>query len=57
LISNPQSPSIDLSNPLLDPAPRLRRRFTFRRSLRHSVHNKGGDTDDGTRSVLSFPFF
>jgi len=63
LISNPlspssiQRPSIDLSNSSLDPAPRLRRRFTFRRSLRHSVHNKGGDIDDGTRSVLSFPFF
>ena len=62
LISNPQSPSslqqqsIDSSNPSLDPVPRLRRRFTFRRSLRHSVHNKGGDIEDGTRSVLSFPF-
>ncbi|CAF0899379.1 unnamed protein product, partial [Adineta ricciae] len=61
LISNPQSPPhqqqaqqqqqqqqiTDASNPSLEPAPRLRRRFTFRRSLRHSVHNKGGETDDG----------
>ena len=55
MASNSQSPSyqqhqtsIDSSN---DSAPRLRRRFTFRRSLRHSVHNKGGDVDDGIRSV------
>lgn len=31
--------------------PRLRRRFTFRRSLRCSSQNKGGDNDEGTRSV------
>ncbi|CAF2816287.1 unnamed protein product [Rotaria sp. Silwood2] len=57
LLSNPQSPpshhhqqqqqSTDSSNPSIDPPTRLRRRFTFRRSLRHSVHNKGGDIDDG----------
>ncbi|CAF0822980.1 unnamed protein product [Rotaria sp. Silwood1] len=58
LLSNPQSPpshhqhhqqqqSTDSSNPSIDPPTRLRRRFTFRRSLRHSIHNKGGDTDDG----------
>jgi hypothetical protein len=34
---------------------RLRRRFTFRRSLRQSVQNKGGDNDDGTRSVFLSP--
>ncbi|CAF0782279.1 unnamed protein product [Adineta steineri] len=39
--------STDSSNPSLEPAPRLRRRFTFRRSLRHSVHSKGGEIDDG----------
>ncbi len=61
-LSSPQSPtsqqqqSIDSSNPSLDPPPRLRRRFTFRRSLRHSTHNNGGDIDDGIRSVLSFSF-
>ncbi|CAF1043375.1 unnamed protein product [Rotaria sordida] len=37
----------DLSNPSSDPQPRLRRRFTFRRSLRQSVYNKGRDIDDG----------
>jgi hypothetical protein len=31
---------------------RLRRRFTFRRSLRQSMSNKGGDNDDGIRSVF-----
>ena len=60
LVSNPQSPSYqpsqspDSSNALIDPPPRLRRRFTFRRSLRHSVHSKGGDAaaaDEGIRSV------
>jgi len=71
LLSNPQSPtnhqhqhqhqqqqqqSTDYSNPSIDPPPRLRRRFTFRRSFRHSVHNKGGDVDDGIRSVLSLSF-
>jgi hypothetical protein len=61
-ISNSQSPpnqqqqSLDSSNPSQDAPPRLRRRLTFRRSLRHSVHNKGGDIDDGIRSVLCFPF-
>ncbi|CAF0948182.1 unnamed protein product [Rotaria sordida] len=39
----------DLSNPSSDPQPRLRRRFTFRRSLRQSVYNKGRDIDDGIR--------
>ncbi|CAF3692444.1 unnamed protein product [Rotaria sordida] len=37
----------ELSNPSSDPQPRLRRRFTFRRSLRQSVYNKGRDIDDG----------
>ncbi|CAF2134917.1 unnamed protein product [Rotaria magnacalcarata] len=37
----------DLSNSSSDPQPRLRRRFTFRRSLRQSVQNKGRDIDDG----------
>ncbi|CAF0979474.1 unnamed protein product [Rotaria sp. Silwood1] len=38
----------DSSNPSSDPQPRLRRRFTFRRSLRQSMHNKKGrDIDDG----------
>ncbi|CAF1049890.1 unnamed protein product [Rotaria sordida] len=39
----------ELSNPSSDPQPRLRRRFTFRRSLRQSVYNKGRDIDDGIR--------
>jgi hypothetical protein len=62
LRSNPPSPthhqqqSIDSSNPSIDPPPRLRRRLTFRRSLRHSVRNKGGDIDDGIRSVISYSF-
>ncbi|CAF0948348.1 unnamed protein product [Rotaria sordida] len=58
LLSNSQSPSshqqqqqqqqsTDSSNPSIDPSTRLRRRFTFRRSLRQSSHNKGGDTDYG----------
>lgn len=57
-ITTPQSPTnqqtIDSINPSLDAPPRLRRRFTFRRSLRHSVHSKtGGDIDDGgIRSVF-----
>ncbi|CAM4777983.1 unnamed protein product [Rotaria magnacalcarata] len=42
----------DLSNSSSDPQPRLRRRFTFRRSLRQSVQNKGRDIDDGIRSDL-----
>jgi hypothetical protein len=55
--SSPNQPqSNDLSNSSTDPPPRLRRRFTFRRSLRQSVHNKGGDIDDGIRSVISFSF-
>ncbi|CAF4605784.1 unnamed protein product [Rotaria socialis] len=37
----------DLSNSSSDPQSRLRRRFTFRRSLRQSVQNKGRDIDDG----------
>jgi hypothetical protein len=40
------------SNPSPEPAIRLRRRFTFRRSLRQSTHSKGGDIDDGIRSVF-----
>ena len=53
-----QQPSMDSSNPSIDAPPRLRRRFTFRRSFRHSVHNKGGEIDDGIRSVsfVNFPF-
>jgi hypothetical protein len=65
LISNPQSPtnqqqqqlSTDSSNPSIDPPPRLRRRFTFRRSLRQSIQNKGGDIDDGIRSVWFIRIF
>lgn len=58
LNSNSQSPPnqaqaiTDSSNPSNDAPPRLRRRLTFRRSFRHSVHNKGGEIDDGIRSVL-----
>jgi hypothetical protein len=39
-----------------EPQTRLRRRFTFRRSLRQSVRNKG-DIDDGTRSVFVKKYF
>ena len=58
LNSNSQSPpnqtqaTTDSSNPSNDAPPRLRRRLTFRRSFRHSAHNKGGEIDDGIRSVL-----
>lgn len=45
----------DFSNPCNDLQPRLRRRFTFRRSLRQSVHSKGRDVDDGIR--LGFLYF
>jgi len=59
LTSTPQSPSYQQPHSMDSPNPppsdqptRLRRRFTFRRSLRHSVqNNKGGDFDDGIRSV------
>jgi len=40
-----------------EPQTRLRRRFTFRRSLRQSIQNKGGDIDDGIRSVWFIPCY
>ncbi|CAF2577695.1 unnamed protein product [Rotaria sp. Silwood2] len=47
-LSQQQQQQNELSNPSSDPQPRLRRRFTFRRSLRQSMHNKKGrDIDDG----------
>jgi len=56
LAATPQSPTPQQQNPSgdtsADPPPRLRRRFTFRRSLRQSVRNKGGDIDDTLRSVI-----
>jgi hypothetical protein len=46
--------SINSSN---ESQPRLRRRFTFRRSLRKSIQNKGGDNDNGIRSVFDIPHY
>jgi hypothetical protein len=44
------------NDPSNEPQTRLRRRLTFRRSLRQSVRNKGGDIDDGIRSVFYIPY-
>ena len=41
------------SDPSAEPASRLRRRFTFRRSLRQSVHRQTVDADDGIRLQFS----
>jgi hypothetical protein len=41
------------SDPSVEPASRLRRRFTFRRSLRQSVHRQTMDADDGIRLQFS----
>ena len=48
----PTSQPADSIHSSTESQPRLRRRFTFRRSLRCSSQNKGGDNnDDGARSV------
>lgn len=52
-----QQSSDSPSTPSIDHLSHLRRRFTFRRSLRYSVQSKGGDIDDGIRSVFLFLFF
>lgn len=52
----PTTPLADSIHSSTESQPRLRRRFTFRRSLRKSVQNKrGGDNnDDELRSVFVF---
>jgi hypothetical protein len=60
---NPMSPSAtsqqsDSKDSSTESQPRFRRRFTFRRSLRKSIQNKGGDNDDAIRSGFSFlPYY
>jgi hypothetical protein len=54
---SPTAQLTDSFNSSTESQTRLRRRFTFRRSLRRSIANKGGDNDDGTRSVCFIPYY